>query len=77
MIIYNMRYRGPYEYDKFILNAFQLHNEVQRLLGNITNDELKQLKDDSKKLDNIINSYAGENSMLENIYYQKIALGLS
>lgn len=28
MIIYNMRYRGPYEYDKTILNVLQFHNEV-------------------------------------------------
>lgn len=31
MILYNIRYRGPYEYDKFILNIFQLNNEIKRL----------------------------------------------
>ena len=29
MIIYNLRYNGPYEYDKFILNVFQLYNLVE------------------------------------------------
>lgn len=34
MIVYNMRYRGPLEYDKFVLNAFQFHNEVDAVLIN-------------------------------------------
>jgi uncharacterized protein YozE (UPF0346 family) len=28
MIVYNMRYRGPLEYDKFALNVLQFHNDV-------------------------------------------------
>ena len=28
MIIYNIRKNGPYEYDKFILNIFQLYNLI-------------------------------------------------
>jgi hypothetical protein len=28
MIKYNFNYRGPFEYDKFILNALQLHNVI-------------------------------------------------
>lgn len=31
MIIYNMRYRGPYEYDKLVLNVFQFHNLVLKV----------------------------------------------
>lgn len=33
MIAYNMRYRGPMEYDKFILNIFQYSNEINQLLN--------------------------------------------
>lgn len=33
MIVYNMRYRGPMEYDKFILNVLQYHNEVNEILN--------------------------------------------
>lgn len=33
MIVYNMRYRGPLEYDKFILNTLQFHNEINDLIG--------------------------------------------
>lgn len=31
MIIYNNRYRGPYEYDKFVLNILSLHNVLENL----------------------------------------------
>ena len=31
MILYDFKYRGPYEYDKFILNYMQIHNEVHRV----------------------------------------------
>lgn len=32
MIIYNNRYRGPFEYDKFILNVFGFSNEINETL---------------------------------------------
>ena len=38
MIVYNMRYRGPYEYDKFILNVFQFHNEMIDLEKTVNSD---------------------------------------
>ena len=38
MIVYNMRYRGPYEYDKFILNVFQFHNEMIDLEKAVNSD---------------------------------------
>ena len=31
MILYNVRHRGPYEYDKFVLNIFQLYNDIAML----------------------------------------------
>lgn len=33
MIVYNMRYRGPLEYDKFVLNTLQFHNEVNGIIA--------------------------------------------
>lgn len=47
MILYNMRYRGPYEYDKFILNTLQIANAI-----NLT--EINELKDNKEKLDSLI-----------------------
>lgn len=34
MIVYNNRYRGPMEYDKFILNTLQYINEVNAIYLN-------------------------------------------
>ena len=45
MIIYNMRYRGPYEYDKLILNVLQYHNEVLGMK--------KKLESEDSRLENI------------------------
>ena len=35
MIVYNNKYRGPLEYDKFILNVFQYLNEINYLIEDI------------------------------------------
>ena len=55
MIVYNMRYRGSYEYEKFVLNAFQYHNEVQQVIGEINNSKEKNLDGYIKNLDILIN----------------------
>lgn len=51
MIYYNMRYRGPYEYDKFTLNILNYVNYVNDYVydANNTSDEyhtFKKLQDD-------------------------------
>ena len=54
MIKYNFRYRGPFEYDKFVLNILQFHNEV-RLLNEqlIDNDSAANLLELKQELDDI------------------------
>ena len=51
MILYNLRYNGPYEYDKFILNIYQLYNLVE-------DEKIKfaahEIHEQIKKLDEII-----------------------
>ena len=51
MILYNLSYNGPYEYDKFILNICQLYNLVE-------DEKIKfaaaEIHDQIKKLDEII-----------------------
>ena len=37
MIFYNFRYRGPYEYDKYVLNVFQYSNMVNDFINDINN----------------------------------------
>lgn len=40
MIYYNFCFRGPYEYDKFILNYLQFSNEVRFLESEYKNQEI-------------------------------------
>lgn len=75
MILYNMRNRGPYEYDKFTLNVLQIanavnlseFNELKNLLDN-KNTLLwmqKEINDSHSK----ITGYAYENkSIAEDLY---------
>ena len=51
MIIYNIRYNGPYEYDKFILNTFQLYNLVRKEKKDLAGHEIyRQLNELDKEV---------------------------
>lgn len=50
MITYNMRYRGPYEYDKFALNILQYINLVKDIASSVNKDVENNLVSKSKKL---------------------------
>lgn len=41
MIKYNIRNNGPWEYDKFVLNYFNLHNEVMLSTLKLQEEESK------------------------------------
>ena len=64
MIRYNYRYRGPYEYDKFILNTLQLYNEVDRLEDKLTTRSYGELQDSLKELDSVIDEIASSSCSL-------------
>lgn len=67
-ILYNMRYRGPYEYDKFTLNIFQTSNEVRSLLKKI-----KREKEDlvEKKEEEILIAIEKEKSLGEELNFER------
>lgn len=77
MITYNFKHRGPYEYDKFVLNIFQFHNEVVLLHGHIfqegadDKDELISMKN---KFDEYFDERIGEDSLSNQIYKQSLWL---
>lgn len=80
MITYNIRYRGPYEYDKFVLNILQLYNAIK--LSEL--NELKDLENNNNSLiaiEKVINdlykSFMGEKDNLgiaEKIYLETFKL---
>ena len=59
MITYNMRYRGPYEYNKFALNILQYINLVKDITSSVNKNAENNLVSKSEKLakyiDNIDN----------------------
>ena len=69
MIYYNMRYRGPYEYDKFVLNTLQYNNMTNCFLEEINEDvdylNLKAIKND---IDKLFDYYVQEHGLCESIY---------
>ena len=67
MILYNIRYRGPYEYDKFILNIFQLNNEIKRLQTEFNDTSLSQLLLKQKELNDIFNELTKEDNELDRL----------
>ena len=72
MILYNMRYRGPYEYDKFALNIMQFVNETKRLKGQLGDTTLAELKAMQKELIDIIDKETGEDSVGHNLLALRI-----
>lgn len=67
MILYNIRYRGPFEYDKFVLNILQFMNEVKRIDKKINKDTVSNLLKKKNELDNIFNELTNTNSDLDTI----------
>lgn len=70
MILYNMRERGAYEYDKFVLNILQLHNAVN--LAEI--HEMVQATDGIESLNTLLDTinslYDNLMTTSENVYTQ-------
>ena len=57
-----MRYRGPFEYDKFVLNIFQIHNEVKMLVRKFNENEEGNLLDIYKDINQVYESLTDKDS---------------
>lgn len=65
MIKYNIRNNGPWEYDKFVLNYYNLHNEIMLNKIKLNSEEQK-----NKQIDNIYNRTLEQNQTAK--LYRKI-----
>lgn len=78
MIFYNNRYRGPHEYDKFLLNILSLHNMVQSLetyeVKGAT-DEIATLKSIEDEVNMLYNKYTGKNGICEKAFLLSLKEG--
>lgn len=67
MIKYNLRYRGPFEYDKFVLSIFQFSNEVKLLHESVISGDLALLKVDHDKTEKILDQFTGEKGIMQKL----------
>ena len=71
MIIYNNRYRGPHEYDKFALNILSFHNAVESIRTSEVNgiaDDMLTLKSIHEDVNSVFDIYSKNNGLCENIF---------
>ena len=57
MIKYNLRYRGPFEYDKMVLNTLQYDNEVKLMLRKIKTGDYALLNKENNDFENQLNKF--------------------
>ena len=76
MIFYNMRYRGPYELDKFSLNIFNYVNYVNDYIHDINNtdESYKTLKELENNINNLFFDTVGDYQLSDKIYKQFIMI---
>lgn len=67
MILYNIRHRGPYEYDKFVLNIMQTYNEVKRLLDSFNINSNSKLMEKKKAIDTYMDEMSDVDGVLEEL----------
>jgi len=65
MIKYNIRNNGPWEYDKFVLNYYNLHNEIMLNKIKVNTEEQR-----NKQIDDIYNRTLEQNQTAK--LYRKI-----
>lgn len=65
MIKYNIRNNGPWEYDKFVLNYYNLYNEIMLNEIKLSSEEQK-----NKQIDDIYNHTLEQNQTAK--LYRKI-----
>lgn len=65
MILYNYRYRGPYEYDKFVNNILQFFNETKFLEDKLLKKDYSYLQSYLIDMDTLIDQLTGEDCHLQ------------
>lgn len=68
MIKYNFAYRGPYEYDKFVLNYLQLHNAILFLEDETINEQLEEKKSLKKCQKELEDSLKDSEDLVNKVY---------
>lgn len=73
MIHYNMRYRGPYEYEKFVLNVLQYSNNAHNFSSEVNElEEYETLKEIQDNVTDLYNKSTGAYGTSEQCYKKLI-----
>ena len=73
MIHYNMRYRGPYEYEKFLLNVLQYSNMSHDFSSEVNEiEDYETLKELQDIVTDLYNKSTGEYGTSEQCYKKLI-----
>ena len=73
MIHYNMRYRGPYEYEKFLLNILQYSNNAHNLSSELNGlEEYETLKELHDVVSDLFDKSTGHYNTSEKCYKKLI-----
>lgn len=67
MITYNMRYRGAYEYDKFVLNVFQFLNLTKDISDKINKEKKDGISLYEEQLNKHIKFLYGDGTSINNL----------
>lgn len=73
MIQYNFPYRGSFEYDKFVLNILQLHNEIVMLQGEAfrsTDVDIKKFNELADNYQKLVNDLINSNLFEQLVLYK-------
>lgn len=74
MILYNLRYRGPFEYEKFALDTYQLANDAKLVEKQAKEKEMKAVKEAANNLNILFEEMTGETCPAMTLLLHKIDL---
>ena len=75
MITYNIRYRGPFEYEKFVLNIMQNYNETKALAEDFTYYKESTIDDLQNKVNTLFKKSIQPNNISEQLLTLRLLKG--
>ena len=75
MITYNIRYRGPFEYEKFVLNIMQQYNQTKEVLQDFESYKASTIDDMSNTINTLFKKSIEPNNISEQLLTLKILKG--
>lgn len=75
MITYNIRYRGPFEYEKFVLNIMQQYNQTKEALQDFESYKASTIDNINNTINTLFKKSIEPNNISEQLLTLKILKG--